>query len=596
MGNSTYTDEEKSLKNSYYKLMGRTLKDRYKKNRFDKFNQNYSLFAKDFEKSYINQKIIHSKLASYYISWKSYLLNALNNMAKEEAYTWAQNLCESISNESFPNQTKYQNMFFYQELQILTKPKLKNNSLLSLERTTYFPDFKKKDTNEKIDDTFTDKDDKFDTKDPMYNLKMKISNNLMGSFVSADSNSPNSSLRKDPNYEYQYNKNKIKEYMEIFKEHLSQKDHPIYFVINSFINEFIPVIKGLNESYKNNLDPKNIGYDDKAKDVIKQLQNFIVLMQNVIKLFYSRSISYDYFRDEKDEFLNLVSYIIFSSVKIYEGFFQLFEFMNRDNIERFENKHKKFGDITPEEIGIKDRFCLNEKTNEFMEELKLKKKNTKIYNKNGKNNKEEEDSELAININGKENLINVDDENNIDTSSKKNQNDNNINTDELKLKVDLNSNNSENLKITSDSGKLNLITREFSLLSKEKEYSKTPYGEAIEFIKKIVEFKVPLEKLVIIASISSLITQCVNKYWSNMGRYIEPSMLGIDADELMTIFMYIIYKSNMPLLFVHADFIKYFTSPTTKSTMIGYYYTTLQGCLDFLLEINDKGDFTKESN
>ena len=595
MGNSTYTDEEKSLKNSYYKLMGRTLKDRYKKNRFDKFNQNYSLFAKDFEKSYINQKIIHSKLASYYISWKSYLLNALNNMAKEEAYTWAQNLCESISNESFPNQTKYQNMFFYQELQILSKPKLKNNSLSSFERTTYFPDFKKKDTNEKIDDIFNDKDDKFDSKDPMYGIKMKISNNLMGSFVSADSESPNSSLKKDPNYEYQYNKNKIKEYMEIFKEHLSQKDHPIYYVINLFMNEFVPVIKGVNESYKNNLDPKNIGNDDKAKDVIKQLQNFIVLIQNVIKLFYSRSISYDYFRDEKDEFLNLVSYFIFSSVKIYDAFFQLFEFMNRDNIERFEDKHKILGDITPEEIGIKERFCLNEKTNEFMEELKLKKKNTKIYNKNGKNNEVEDDSDLAININGTEKIVDIDDDNNIDTSSKKNQ-DNIINTNELQLKVDLNSNNSENLKVTSDSGKLNSITREFSLLSKEKEYSKTPYGEAIEFIKKIVEFKVPLEKLVIIASVSSLITQSVNKYWKNMGRYIEPSMLSIDADELMTIFMYIIYKSNMPLLFVHADFIKYFTSPTTKSTMIGYYYTTLQGCLDFLLEINDKGDFTKESN
>ena len=594
MGNSIYTDEEKTLKNSYYKLIGKTLKDRYKKNRFDKFNQNYSLFAKDFEKSYINQKIIHSKLAGYYISWKSYLLNALNNMAKEEAYTWADNLCESISNESFPNQTKYQNMFFYQEIQILSKPKLKNNSLSSFERTTYFPDFKKKDTNEKIDDSFNDKDDKFDTKDPMYNIKMKISSNLMGSFVSADSESPNSSFKKDPNYEYQYNKNKIKEYMEIFKEHLSQKDHPIYYVFNLFINEFVPVIKGVNESYKNNIDPKNIGNDDKAKDIIRQLQNFIVLMQNVIKLFYSRSISYDYFRDEKDEFLNLVSYIIFSSVKVYDAFFQLFEFMNRDNIERFENKHKKFGDITPEEIGIKGRFCLNEKTNEFMEELKSKKKNTKIYNKNG-NNEEEDDSDLAININGKEKIVDTDDDNNINTSSKKIQG-NNTNSNELQLKVDSNSNNSENLKVTSDSGKLNLITREFSLLSKEKEYSKTPYGEAIEFIKKIVEFKVPLEKLVIIASVSSLITQSVNKYWKNMGRYIEPSMLSIDADELMTIFMYIIYKSNMPLLFVHADFIKYFTSPTTKSTMIGYYYTTLQGCLDFLLETKEKGDFTKESN
>lgn len=599
MGNSTYTDEEKSLKNSYFKLMGKTLKDRYKKNRFDKFNQNYSLFAKDFDKSYINQRIVHSRLASYYISWKSYLLNALNNMAKEEAYTWAGNLYESISNESFQNQTKYQNMFFYQELQILSKPKLKNNSLLSLERTTYFfPDSKKKDANEKIDETFTDKDEKLDPNDPVFIIKKKISSNLMGSFVSADSDSPNSSLRKDPNYEYQYNKNKIKEYMEIFKEHLSLIDHPINCIFNLFINEFVPIIKGVNDSYKNNSDPKNIGCDDRAKDIIKQLQNFIVLMQNVIKLFYSRTISYEYFRDEKDEFLNLVSYFIFSSVKIYEAFFQLFENMNRDNIERFINKHEILGDITPDEMGIKDRFCLNEKTNAFMEDLKSKKKNTKIYLKNGKNKENEdegEDTDLAININGKEKIIDIDDDNNIDTSSKKNQ-DNFINTDDMKIKFDFNSNNSENLKVTSDSGKLNLITREFSLYSKEKEYSKTPYGEAIEFIKKISEFKIPLEKLVIIASVSSLITQCVNRYWKNMGRFIEPSMLSIDADELMTIFMYIIYKSNMHLLFVHADFIKYFTSPTTKSTMIGYYYTTLQGCLDFLLEVNDKGDFTKESN
>ncbi len=37
----------------------------------------------------------------------------------------------------------------------------------------------------------------------------------MGSFISADSESPNSSMKTDPNIEYQYNKNKIKEYMEI---------------------------------------------------------------------------------------------------------------------------------------------------------------------------------------------------------------------------------------------------------------------------------------------------------------------------------------------------------------------------------------------
>ena len=54
----------------------------------------------------------------------------------------------------------------------------------------------------------------------------------------------------------------------------------------------------------------------KSNKVIKYLQDFIVLIQNVIKLFYSRSITYYYFKDEKDEFLNLVSYIIFKSDKI----------------------------------------------------------------------------------------------------------------------------------------------------------------------------------------------------------------------------------------------------------------------------------------
>ena len=96
-----------------------------------------------------------------------------------------------------------------------------------------------------------------------------------------------------------------------------------------------------------------------------------------------------------------------------------------------------------------------------------------------------------------------------------------------------------------------------------------PYWKAIEFMKKLSDFKVPLEKLIIIASISSLITECENECWKNLERFIQPSMLSFDADELMTIFIYIIYKCHMPLLFVHADFIKYFTSPTTKSTMIG---------------------------
>lgn len=74
MGNSSnrYNEDEKNLKYSYYDLIDKTLIQRYDKNRKDLFNQNYSLFAKDFKKSYINQKIVVTRLASYYIPSKSY--------------------------------------------------------------------------------------------------------------------------------------------------------------------------------------------------------------------------------------------------------------------------------------------------------------------------------------------------------------------------------------------------------------------------------------------------------------------------------------------------------------------------------------------
>ena len=578
MGNNTnkYNAEEKHLKESYYELLNKNIKQKYDNNRKDLFNQSYSLFAKDFQKCYINQRIVVTKLAKDFIPWKSYLMRAVNNLANLNGCLWAQGLYDYISNESFPEQTKFQNMFFYQEIQILTKPKLKNNQ----DKMVY--DGKSKEINGKIDSIFIDNDDKSDENEIFLNIKTKISNNLMGSFISAYSDSPNSSMRKDPNIEYQYNKNKIKEYLEVFKEHLTMKEHPLHLIILQFIEEFDQYINNVITFYKNNNNSNKIACDEKANDIIKQMQDFIVLMQNVIKLFYSRSISYAYFKDEKDEFLNLVCYIIFNSEKIYQKFFELFELMNEDKILCLNNKYEMMGDIQPEEIGIKDKFCLNEKTKQFMEKLKLEKKNTKIYNKNYKNL---HDNALAINVNGEEKIL--EDDNSLTDK----------NNDLLEIKTDSKVTNTldNDIKITSDSGKLNEFTKTFSILTKDKDYSKIPYGQAIEFIKKIVDFKVPLEKLIIIASVSSLITECVNKYWKNMERFIQPSMLSIDADELMTIFMYIIYKSHMPILFVHGDFIKFFTSPTTKSTMIGYYYTTLQGCLDFLLEVKDKGEFTKES-
>ena len=44
-------------------------------------------------------------------------------------------------------------------------------------------------------------------------------------------------------------------------------------------------------------------------------------------------------------------------------------------------------------------------------------------------------------------------------------------------------------------------------------------------------------------------------------------------------------------IFIHSAFVKYFTTAQTKSTMMGYYFSTLEGSLDYLLSINNLNDF-----
>jgi hypothetical protein len=121
-------------------------------------------------------------------------------------------------------------------------------------------------------------------------------------------------------------------------------------------------------------------------------------------------------------------------------------------------------------------------------------------------------------------------------------------------------------------------------------YPQGPYDQAIKILKSIKRYKVPFEKMMLIATISTEITECVNNFWKNFENIITSSMLNIDADELMTIFIYIIIKSQMPELLVHTKIIKEFTTSTTRSSMIGYYFTTLEASLIYILSVKDKSE------
>ena len=108
----------------------------------------------------------------------------------------------------------------------------------------------------------------------------------------------------------------------------------------------------------------------------------------------------------------------------------------------------------------------------------------------------------------------------------------------------------------------------------------------------------------LIAKISTEITNCVNYCWEGMENYISPTLLNINADELMSIFIYIALKSQMPDLLIHKKIISEFTTKTTKQSTIGYYNITLEAAIEYIikdaineLNLNDKFyEVVKEKN
>ena len=93
--------------------------------------------------------------------------------------------------------------------------------------------------------------------------------------------------------------------------------------------------------------------------------------------------------------------------------------------------------------------------------------------------------------------------------------------------------------------------------------------------------------MLIISNVTAEITSCINDYWKNLDKIIIKSFLSIDADELMSIFIYIIIKSQFHEILIHTKIIKDFTTCQAKNTMIGYYYITLDASIIYIMELND---------
>ena len=325
--------------------------------------------------------------------------------------------------------------------------------------------------------------------------------------------------------EYQLNKTKIHEYINIFQNHLQNQDHPITMCIDMFVKIFcreinfhITQLKAIENNDTN--DDKHQQAQLVCEAIIDQLTSFIVKIQKCFGYMYSKVLAYKFYKQEKDVFITLFTSEFFVNQTLYKSIMELIMITLEPELNAFKQRLHTLNEnnIQVGDLGINIKYRLDKYT--------------------------------------------------------------------LKAQVDF------------------LLQKNITLSDDKLIYLNTyhtkdgyvPYQSAIEILKTIGEYQTPFDKVNLIASISQDVIKSVTNAWSAMEEYLPKDYLSIDGDELILIFAFIVIKTQMHELLAHLWFIKNFITQDTKTSMIGYYYTTLEASVIMIkeMEVKNKNENEKK--
>jgi hypothetical protein len=267
----------------------------------------------------LNNEIINHSKNNKKKYWKNVLIHYLEKQYKI-GIDWCLELIKLIKQTKFINEENFIDLFNWQKFEIKTKPKCLDNK---------------------------------DSKNIIINNKINnYNNNYTLTLKSSLSNK-----------EYELNKEKINEYIKIFKEHLNHKEHPISICIERFIQVFIKEIEYHLKDIKQISDNKEKLERAKlvSEAITQQLVFFLFKLQKCFGYMYSNILPFKYFEQEKEEFTIMFSTEFFQNKKLYYLVFELCKLANESEIDNFQ-KHihaLKEGHIHPKDININDKFTLD---------------------------------------------------------------------------------------------------------------------------------------------------------------------------------------------------------------------------------------------
>jgi hypothetical protein len=105
------------------------------------------------------------------------------------------------------------------------------------------------------------------------------------------------------------------------------------------------------------------------------------------------------------------------------------------------------------------------------------------------------------------------------------------------------------------------------------------YGKAVEKLREIEKQFSPLKKLSVVVQCSRTLCECVDEYWKD-DVSVSKEDLVISADQILSIFLYIVFKARIPDLAGHVQMICEFGRKIIQNGSMGYYVTTLEACVE----------------
>ena len=374
--------------------------------------------------------------------------------------------------------------------------------------------------------------------------------------------------------------------IHIIRDHMTNEEHPIHIVITMFREVIINEMKETPmHEYENEETRMN-----KLKNMIKEMQSFLIHLQVALKLFYFKAFNFSCFKEEKDDVLNLITTLLFSDKQFYKYVFDYYKKAHYKLLNDLRVKLSFLGTITLHETGTDDKFCLDNKTvkamikfvesnesdidkrNELKMKLQKKIKSTTRGRSISTHRTNVENS--AMHINKIENNLlqftNTDDEYEDDDDDNTNNNNNNdhLNFKNIKQSQIYNTNiNTNNNDIPDD----------------------LPYKKPLHMLRELSSIRSPYQKMIQLVKIGKEIRMEVHSFWIDIPKYlIRKEALGINADNFLSIFNYLIAMNNDPNLYIHYKLIDDFTGEYSKKSNVGYHQAILECGLKFIMTIDKK--------